>query len=478
MASMASSPTDANTLIIGELVLQRSINGGTSFVATGTGVHADIHDLQFNPLNNILYAASDGGVYRSLDQGVVWTSLFNGMQTSQFYHFTGVNGNNNLILGGTQDNGNIESANNAASYQLILGGDGYESAYLNNNTNQYYFSYNTFLARGTRSPLGAVNVTPPGSAGFYPTVMVHPGNDQIIYAGYSNGVFRSDDGGASWTNKGSQGSGAGTPAGGLAVSINTPDRIYAANGTTLWRSDNQGDNWTVISGTAGWPATSTALPITDINSRSTNGDEVWVTLGGYTNGNKVFYSSNAGAGWSNFSGSLPNVPVYCVKYTSDGDAYIGTDIGTYFMDFLMNDWVPFYNGLPVIPVTDLFVNEINGNIRAATFGRGIWQSDLYSDCGPLLLLSGVTQGTNFYQSGGVIETTQTIPGSLDNVDNYRSPSKIVFKPGFSVRNNAKIHAVIGNCGQGVFKISPSSSTAHSKEEYLKLKVQPDKIDLN
>ena len=391
------------------------------------------------------------------------------MQISQFYHFTGVNGNNNLILGGAQDNGNIESANNATTYQLVLGGDGYESAYLNNNTNQYYFSTNTFLTRGTRSPISAVDVTPPGSAGFYPTVVVHPGNDQIIYAGYTNGVYRSDNGGTSWTNKGNQGSAGGNPAGGLAVSSNSPDRIYAANGTSVWRSDNKGDTWTTISGTTGWPGTSTALPITDITSRSTNGDEIWITLGGYTNGTKVFYSSDAGASWNNFSGSLPNIPVYCIKYTSDGDAYIGTDIGTYFMDFLMNDWVPFYNGLPVVPVTDLFVNEINGNIRAATFGRGIWQSDLYTDCGPLLLLSGTSQGTNFYQSGGVIETTQNIPGSLGNSDNYRSPIKIVFKPGFSVRNNAKMHAVIGACGQGVFREGPGGATEISKGEYLKIK---------
>ncbi|MGO8055711.1 hypothetical protein, partial [Rhizobium leguminosarum] len=95
-----------------------------------------------------------------------------------------------------------------------------------------------------------------------------------------------------------------------------------------------------------------------------------------------------------------------VEYTNDGDAYIGTDAGVYFMDFAMSDWVFFSNGLPMIPVTEVVVNETNGTIKAATFGRGIWQSDLYSDCGPFLLLSGVSQGTNFYQSGGFIETIQ------------------------------------------------------------------------
>lgn len=468
MAAMAASPTNANIVLIGEVNLQRSTNGGTAFAVTGSGtVHADVHELQFNPLNNFLYAACDGGVYRSTDQGVTWASLFNGMQTTQFYHFTGVNGDNNFILGGAQDNGNIQSANNAGSYQLELGGDGFESAYLNADNNTYYYTTNTSLTRGTRTPAGNIARTPPGATGFYPTVAIHPTNDQIVYAGYSNGVFRTDNGGTNWSNKGNQGSAGGSPAGGLAVSANLPNRIYAASNTTLWRSDNKGDNWTTISGTAGWPGASVAMPITDITSRSSNANEIWVTLGGYTNGSKVFYSSNAGASWVNFSGSLPNIPVYSIKYTGDGDAYIGTDIGVFFMDFAMSDWVSFSNGLPVVPVTDLIINEINGSIRAATFGRGIWQSDLYTDCGPFLFLSGVTQGTNFYQSAGFIEITQQIPGSIGNSVKYRSPTKITLKPGFSVRNNAYMHAVIGNCGQGVFSKPAGSNAAISKGDYLK-----------
>jgi hypothetical protein len=392
------------------------------------------------------------------------------MQTTQYYHFTGVNGNNNFILGGAQDNGIIQSSNDGGSYQLVLGGDGFEAAYLNGNNNMYYFSYNEFLAKGTRSPASNNARTPAGATGFYSSVAIHPTNDQIIYAGYSNGVYRTDNDGSNWANKGNQGSAGGSPAGGLAVSANIPDRIYAASNTTLWMSDNKADNWTTISGTPGWPNASVAVPITDITSRSINGNEIWVTLGGYTAGRKVFYSSNGGAGWTNLSGSLPNIPVHCVKYSSDGDVYIGTDIGVYFMDYTMNDWVPFSNGLPVVPVTDLFINEVDGNIRAGTFGRGMWQSDLYSDCGLFMMLTGVTQGTNFYQSGGFIETTQQVPGSIGNQLRLRSPTKITFKPGFRIGNSAYMHALIGNCGQGVFNKAAIDETAMPKGEYLIMNV--------
>lgn len=475
MAAFAVSPTNANTLVVGEVALQRSTNGGSGFSATGAGtVHADVHELAFNPVNNFLYAACDGGVYRSTDLGATWASLFNGMQITQFYHFAGVTGSGTYILGGAQDNGNIQSSSSGGLYNLEFGGDGFESAYLNGNNNLYYYTTNTLVGKGTRSPAGRVEKSPAGASGFYPSVAIHPTNDQIIYAGYSNGVYRSDNDGVNWTNKGQAGSAGGNPAGGLAVSAATPDRIYAAGNTTLARSDNKGDTWTTLSGNPGWPAVSSLVPITDITTRSNNADEIWVTLGGYAAGAKVYYSSNAGATWVNLSGTLPNMPVYCIKYTSEGDAYIGTDFGVYFMDFTMNDWVAFSNGLPWVPVSDLVINENDGIIRAATFGRGIWQGDLYSNCSPLLLLGGIIQGNIFYQSSGIIESTQQVPGSSGNSLKLRAPTKITFKPGFSIRANAKLHAVIGNCGQGVVNGAVPTEAALSKQAYLQTLSDPKK----
>jgi hypothetical protein len=40
-----------------------------------------------------------------------------------------------------------------------------------------------------------------------------------------------------------------------------------------------------------------------------NPEEIWVALSGYSEGEKIFYSDDAGAPWINISGSLPNVPV-------------------------------------------------------------------------------------------------------------------------------------------------------------------------
>jgi hypothetical protein len=67
-----------------------------------------------------------------------------------------------------------------------------------------------------------------------------------------------------------------------------------------------------------------------------------VTFGGY-GGQKIIYSSNGGAAWGNLTGSLPDLPVYCADFISNGDVYIGTDAGVYFKAYAWSDWVRFSN---------------------------------------------------------------------------------------------------------------------------------------
>ena len=42
----------------------------------------------------------------------------------------------------------------------------------------------------------------------------------------------------------------------------------------------------------------------------------------------------------------------------------------------MSDWMPFNDGLPNVIVKELEIHYDEGTISAATFGRGVWKSDL------------------------------------------------------------------------------------------------------
>ena len=98
-------------------------------------------------------------------------------------------------------------------------------------------------------------------------------------------------------------------------------------------------------------------------------------------GEKVYESTDAGATWINISGTqLPNLPVNCIVFQSyaKDDLYIGTDIGVYHKDSTMNEWQLFNTGLPFVNISELEIQYSAGKLRAATFGRGVWESDLNS----------------------------------------------------------------------------------------------------
>ena len=69
-----------------------------------------------------------------------------------------------------------------------------------------------------------------------------------------------------------------------------------------------GENWTNIS---------SSLPnntVTDIAIHPSDENRVWITFSGYSNGNKVFYTSDGGTNWINISDDLPNIPANCILF--------------------------------------------------------------------------------------------------------------------------------------------------------------------
>src|SRR5262249_44458443 len=85
--------------------------------------------------------------------------------------------------------------------------------------------------------------------------------------------------------------------------------------------------------------------------------------------------------WRRFGTSgpnrLPNVSVQVVKFdpadSSDRTIYVGTDIGVYRTTDQGANWERFGVGFPFVRVTDLFIAKNGSLLRAATFGRGVWE---------------------------------------------------------------------------------------------------------
>ena len=457
--AIAIDPNDANEVITGGTNIWRDeAGGGTSFsivshwnenTATSNGLeytHADIHELVFQN-DNSLWCGSDGGVFLSTDDGVTWQDKSDGLTITQFYRIAGYQLNTSLLIGGTQDNGSNKFTG-STDIEHIYGADGMDCMIDHSNSNVLYFSsQNGGLRKSTDGGDNSSSIKPSGATGAWVTpYAMDPSNSDIIYGGYSD-IFRSTNGGSSWTNQGVDGRGA------IAIGTNNPSRVYASQGSTIWMSNDAGASWSDVS--AGLPG----ITITFIAVNPDNSPDVWVTLGDFNAGEKVYRSNNAGTTWSNISGTLPDCIVNCIGYEdtdgSPNDAlYIGTDVGVFYRDDDLGDWIPFMNGLPSVPVFDLEIN-LAGLIRAGTYGRGIWTSVLYSVCPTNNTLTQVNDPSNpnytgfqFYEASDYITSSRIITGGEGTDVTYRGGSYVLLTPGFHVRENNKFFADIGACTGG------------------------------
>jgi PKD repeat protein len=51
----------------------------------------------------------------------------------------------------------------------------------------------------------------------------------------------------------------------------------------------------------------------------------------------------------------------------------------YYREASMTSWMPYFQGLPNVNVSDLDIYYPTNKLRAATYARGVWQTDLYSN---------------------------------------------------------------------------------------------------
>jgi photosystem II stability/assembly factor-like uncharacterized protein len=100
---------------------------------------------------------------------------------------------------------------------------------------------------------------------------------------------------------------------------------------------------------------------------------------------RLFLTRDGGQTWQSLKGNgtgfdLPNVPINVVRY-DPGDAtnntiYVGTNLGIYRTRDGGATWQRFGHGMPIVRVMDLFVSQSGSLLRAATYGRGLWEMNL------------------------------------------------------------------------------------------------------
>ncbi len=384
-------PTDAGTLYVGGVNSHKSTDSAASWTAvncwTGSStynkngapvVHADKHMMKFRS-DNALFEANDGGIYVTTDGGTSWTDKTNGIVPSQMYRLGVSATTSGDVITGLQDNGT--KLYSGGSWHYAKGGDGMECAIDYTDMNiQYGSSPNGNFSRTTNhwttstSIMGGIT-----ESGYWVTpFLIDPNTHTTLYMGMNN-VWKSTDQGANWTKISSMNSVSKLRS--LAVAPSNSLVIYAADQDSIWKTVDGGTTWTNITGTL----PTTFSNITYINVKYDDSATLWVTLGQY-NAHGVYESTDAGATWSNISTGLPQIPVMCIVQNRQNDSetelYAGTDLGVY-VKVGTNNWTAFNNGLPNVVVDELEIyyddtQTALSRLRAATSGRGLWETELYS----------------------------------------------------------------------------------------------------
>jgi hypothetical protein len=378
--------------------------------------HADIRSVAVTTsgTNDIFLLGDDGGIQKLVFNPTtqttlpIWTNINGpGFNTSAFFWLAASENNADVLVAGTQDNGQFEYL--GGTWALRSLGDGYRGAINTKTTpNKYYGNVNGSALQG---PVGSCY-----SGGSYPGLWMYRGNiplvsnprneDTLYTVGMTASghcLYMSPDFGVTWssvpffppTSRAIQS---------IRISPSNPNVIYVAKAGPGWISNLSDFLFRVEynPNTATWSCQDlqgvpSANPlwimqwasVTDIAIDALNPNHLFVSINGYSpvsntslaGKDRVFESTDGGYNWTNITDNMLAFPVMALAYQggSDDFLYAGTDVGVFRYNKsnpVGSKWECFMNGLPVAAITHLEINHCKGKIRAATFGRSAWESDL------------------------------------------------------------------------------------------------------
>ncbi|MCF8244873.1 MAG: hypothetical protein K9J37_09110 [Saprospiraceae bacterium] len=392
--AIAVSPSDPNIVTVGGINQWQSTDGGVNWGMIshwiGDGgfpyLHADVHEISYMPGSaTTMYSCCDGGIYKSIDNGATWSDISSNLGISQQTALAISATTSPLLVAGLQDIGTILFK--AGEWSVIGGGDGEDCLFDRTNddriiiSNVYGDHYVSTDGGATFSPVDGL--LEGNSTEWKCPIRQDPVDANTIYAGGRAALYRSTDFTDTWTE-------LGTPFGGINIfefSIAQSDNniIYAVHAGGAAVSTDAGNTWTDITGDLPVGAVS----LTNLTVSDTDPNKVWVTFSGYTEGEKVYGTTDGGGTWTNLSAGLPNLPINAIVYqngSANDGVYVGGDIGVYYKNNTLPEWAPYFTDLPNVAVRDLRIFYPTNKLRAATYGRGAWESDLYTS--PLEDLDG------------------------------------------------------------------------------------------
>lgn len=371
------------------VVSYRSQDGGQTWdLVPGRNVHPDHHDVCFLGKESFLLA-TDGGLYRSTDNGDNWIKTED-IPATQFYRVAYNPFTPNDYYGGAQDNGTVTG--NAAGkneWVPVAGGDGFQAVFHPVNSAIQYYEYQN----------GAIICSMDGGKNFIggtsgmeetdrrswdmPYLMSRHQPDDM-YAGTYR-VYASSSHPAQWK----------------PVSPDLTDGIvYAArfhvistldesplDRYLLYVGTTDGNVWRGYAHTQKWKKIDAGLPeryVSSVKASFNEPDRVFVAYTGYRDNDftpRLYRSDDRGQSWRSIAGDLPDLAINDIQLMpghQDSLLFVATDGGVYATLDGGKHWERLGQGMPVVPVYDLELQPSQKTLFAGTHARSIFSFPLDS----------------------------------------------------------------------------------------------------
>lgn len=426
-----ADPNNENVVHVLNAPFMTSIDGGKSFSRIRTP-HGDHHELWINPNNSAnMINANDGGATVTFDGGKTW-STENNQPTAQFYRVNADNTFNYRVYGGQQDNSTVAIRSRAddgslgrEDFQAVGGCESAHVAFDPDNPRYIYagcylgqiseFDSETHAERDIRVYPELLFGVPPKERKYRfnwnAPIVVSAHNPEVIYHA-GNIVFQSTDRGQSWTaispdltqdSEDTQGPGGRPITNEVSENYNTilylEESPHDAN--VLWAGTDDGRLHVTQDGGESWSdVTPRGIDDGMFNAIDASPHEPGTAYVAYTrykyndHAPRIYKTSNFGGRWSQINDGIPDdtfVRVVREDTERQGLLFAGTETGVFVSFNDGDDWQPLQNNLPVVPVTDLMVNQ--DDLVLSTQGRAFWILDNIS---PLRQFNGDIDELNLY----------------------------------------------------------------------------------
>lgn len=366
------------------------------------GVHDDQRELVFASDGNTYYALTDGGIwagYTDLGGLDLMLSLNYNLRTHMFFHMDASQANPDVMIAGLQDNGTLRYQT-SLDWKEIRSGDGLYSLIVPGNDQVMYSQYQ-FLTDTRRSNDGGdswatypdkdiVGLVETPAAGDVNTKFIAVDPDlphhimaqgQVPQVSWDSGKHWAADSYFNFPLNGGPVRGDVTQFQFLWDSSNY---LAGTSGGQVWfrKSSEGGGIWRTSDVPGTWVTRVARSPIRETLA-------FVLSIGIADERVKRFAYDGLFNTWSvqNMTGDLPvkhliadaNLLLNAIAADPCGSAnvvYVGTDKGV-FRGMLTESgngytWQPYNLGLPLVNVTTLVPVMATQELRAATYGRGVW----------------------------------------------------------------------------------------------------------